>query len=44
VVEAGSREHGSFLVMELWGGGTRFRVLAPDGPAKATVGARWTGW
>jgi uncharacterized protein (TIGR02421 family) len=39
VVEAGSREHGAFLVIELWGGGTRFRVLAPDGPAKATVAA-----
>jgi uncharacterized protein (TIGR02421 family) len=39
VVEAGAREHGSFLVMELWSGGSQFRVLAPDGPARATVGA-----
>jgi uncharacterized protein (TIGR02421 family) len=39
VVEAGSREHGAFLIIEVWGGGTRFRVLAPDGPAKATVDA-----
>lgn len=39
VVEAGSREHGAFLVLELWGGGDRFRVLGPDGPAKATVTA-----
>jgi uncharacterized protein (TIGR02421 family) len=39
VAEAGSREHGAFLVMELWGGGDRFRVLGPDGPAKATVTA-----
>lgn len=39
VVEAGSREHGAFLLMELWAGGRRFRVLAPDGPARATVDA-----
>jgi uncharacterized protein (TIGR02421 family) len=39
VVEAGSRTHGAFLVVELWSGGDRFRVVAPDGPARATVGA-----
>jgi uncharacterized protein (TIGR02421 family) len=40
VVEAGSRAHDGFLVVELWGGGgRRFRVLGPDGPAKATVDA-----
>lgn len=40
VVESGSREHGGFLVIEVWGGsGHRFRVLGPDGPARATVDA-----
>jgi uncharacterized protein (TIGR02421 family) len=39
VAGAGTREHGAFLVVELWGGGDRFRVLGPDGPAKATVAA-----
>jgi uncharacterized protein (TIGR02421 family) len=39
VVEAGSREHDAFLVVELWAGGRRFRVLAPDKPAQATVHA-----
>jgi uncharacterized protein (TIGR02421 family) len=40
VVEAGSRAHDGFLIIEIWGGGgRRFRVLAPDGPAKATVDA-----
>jgi uncharacterized protein (TIGR02421 family) len=43
VVEAGSREHGAFLLMELWSGGRRFRVLGPDGPARATVDALVTG-
>jgi len=39
LVEAGSREHGAFLIIELWAGGGRFRVLSPDAPAKATVKA-----
>jgi uncharacterized protein (TIGR02421 family) len=43
VVEAGTREHGAFLLMELWSGGRRFRVLGPDGPARATVDAFVTG-
>ncbi len=43
VVEAGSREHGAFLVVELWSGDSRFRVLAPDGPGKATVTALMEG-
>jgi uncharacterized protein (TIGR02421 family) len=37
VVAAGAREHGAFLIVELWSGGSRFRVLAPDKPAQATV-------
>ncbi len=43
VVEAGSREHDAFLIIELWAGGRRFRVLGPDGPAKATVTALMDG-
>ncbi len=37
VVDAGVAAHGSFLVVELWEGAARFRVLGPDGPAPATV-------
>jgi uncharacterized protein (TIGR02421 family) len=37
VVEAGSREHGAFLVIELWDGDDRFRVLGPGGTAQGTV-------
>jgi uncharacterized protein (TIGR02421 family) len=44
VVEAGSGAHDGFLVIEVWGGGgRRFRVLGPEGPAKATVDALATG-
>jgi uncharacterized protein (TIGR02421 family) len=39
VVEAGSREHDAFLVLELWSDGSGFRVLAPGKPAQATVHA-----
>jgi uncharacterized protein (TIGR02421 family) len=44
VVEAGSGAHDGFLVIEVWGGGgRRFRVLGPEGPAKSTVDALATG-
>lgn len=39
VTEAGSEAHGAFLVLELWAGTQRFRVLGPAGPAPATVQA-----
>jgi uncharacterized protein (TIGR02421 family) len=37
VVEEGAREHGAFLLLELWEGEDSFRVLGPDGPGKGTV-------
>lgn len=37
VARAGVEEHGAFLLIELWAGGDRYRVLGPDGPAPATV-------
>ncbi|MBW3553089.1 MAG: DUF1704 domain-containing protein [Gemmatimonadetes bacterium] len=43
VTEAGSECHGAFLVIELWGGTDRFRVLGPAGPAPATVEALANG-
>lgn len=39
VVEAGSAHHEAFLLIELWQGADRFRVLGPEGPAPATVKA-----
>lgn len=39
VTESGSEAHGAFLVIELWAGTGRFRVLGPKGPAPATVEA-----
>lgn len=39
VAAAGAEAHGTFLVIEIWGGSDRFRVLGPDGPAPATVRA-----
>ncbi|MFP4622583.1 MAG: flavohemoglobin expression-modulating QEGLA motif protein [Gemmatimonadota bacterium] len=38
VAAAGVREHGGFLLIELWAG-DRYRVLGPDGPAPGTVRA-----
>ncbi|HUG39187.1 MAG TPA: tyrosine/phenylalanine carboxypeptidase domain-containing protein [Longimicrobiales bacterium] len=43
VTEAGSEAHGAFLVLELWAGTDRFRVLGPAGPAPATVQALASG-
>ena len=39
ITENGSETHGAFLVLELWGGSDRFRILGPEGPAPATVQA-----
>lgn len=39
VAEEGSAAHGAFLVVELWAGTDRFRVLGPAGPAPTTVSA-----
>jgi uncharacterized protein (TIGR02421 family) len=36
VARAGVEEHGTFLLIEIWGG-DRYRILGPDGPAPATV-------
>ena len=39
VTEAGSESHDAFLVVEIWQGEDRFRVLGPKGPAPATLEA-----
>ena len=43
VAEAGSAAHGAFLLLELWPGTDRFRVVGPAGPAPTTVRALATG-
>ena len=37
VAEAGSAAHGAFLLLELWPGTERFRVVGPAGPAPTTA-------
>lgn len=43
VAEAGSGCHGAFLLIELWPGMDRFRVVGPSGPAPGTVRALAAG-